>query len=89
MNNNVFYKTRICKQFANNHFCPYGYRCQYMHNLTDTVGQKKVFMDKIASILIGNDNLSLEGVLDSLSANSNTTSLFQRLRGEDKGSVRI
>ena len=60
-----------------------------MHNLTDTVGQKKVFMDKIASILIGNDNLSLTSVLDSLSANSNTTSLFQRLRGEDKGSVRI
>ncbi len=89
MNNNVFYKTRVCKQFSYNNFCPYGYRCQYLHNSNDKAGQRRVFLDKVVSILTGNQNLSLESVLESISANTTRLNLFRQICGEEEGLVRI
>lgn len=31
----VKYKTRLCKQYHSNLYCPYGIRCQFLHNTTD------------------------------------------------------
>ena len=31
----VFYKTKLCKQFFSEGYCPYGQRCQFSHRKKD------------------------------------------------------
>lgn len=32
----VLYKTKLCKKFAANGYCPYGMRCQFIHDVSET-----------------------------------------------------
>lgn len=29
------YKTKLCKKFAANGYCPYGVRCQFIHEVSE------------------------------------------------------
>ena len=31
----VLYKTKLCKKFSANGYCPYGMRCQFIHEFND------------------------------------------------------
>ena len=33
------YKTKFCKKFAANGYCPYGVRCQFIHQLSEVSPQ--------------------------------------------------
>ena len=37
------YKTKLCKKYSANGYCPYGMRCQFIHDLSEAqpVEQKK------------------------------------------------
>lgn len=41
---NINYKTRPCKQYFLAGYCPYGYRCQYLHNETKFVAEFRSFL---------------------------------------------
>lgn len=41
---NVNYKTRPCKQYFLVGYCPYGYRCQYLHTETKFVEEFRSFL---------------------------------------------
>lgn len=30
------YKTKLCKKYSTNGYCPYGMRCQFIHDLSET-----------------------------------------------------
>lgn len=32
----VLYKTKLCKKYSANGYCPYGMRCQFIHDITET-----------------------------------------------------
>jgi hypothetical protein len=32
----VLYKTKLCKKYATNGYCPYGMRCQFIHEMAET-----------------------------------------------------
>jgi len=36
----VLYKTKLCKKFSANGYCPYGMRCQFIHDLSETPQQR-------------------------------------------------
>ncbi len=44
MHLNVNYKTRPCKQYFIVGYCPYGYRCQYLHRETKFVEEFRSFL---------------------------------------------
>ena len=44
MHLNVNYKTRPCKQYFLVGYCPYGYRCQYLHTETKFVEEFRNFL---------------------------------------------
>lgn len=44
MHLNVNYKTRPCKQYFIVGYCPYGYRCQYLHTETKFVEEFRSFL---------------------------------------------
>ena len=44
MHLNVNYKTRPCKQYFLVGYCPYGYRCQYLHRETKFVEEFRSFL---------------------------------------------
>ena len=31
----VLYKTKLCKKFSQNGYCPYGVRCQFVHDMSE------------------------------------------------------
>ena len=31
----VLYKTKLCKKFSQNGYCPYGSRCQFVHDISE------------------------------------------------------
>ena len=31
----VLYKTKLCKKFSQNGYCPYGTRCQFVHDISE------------------------------------------------------
>jgi len=31
----VLYKTKLCKKFSTNGYCPYGMRCQFIHDVAE------------------------------------------------------
>lgn len=31
----VLYKTKLCKKYSANGYCPYGMRCQFIHEFKD------------------------------------------------------
>ena len=31
----VLYKTKLCKKFSTNGYCPYGMRCQFIHDVSE------------------------------------------------------
>ena len=31
----VLYKTKLCKKYSTNGYCPYGMRCQFIHDLNE------------------------------------------------------
>ena len=35
------YKTKMCKKFQTNGYCPYGQRCMFMHGVTDSITGRK------------------------------------------------
>lgn len=38
----VLYKTKLCKKYSTNGYCPYGMRCQFIHEFEDpNLKQKK------------------------------------------------
>lgn len=41
---NINYKTRPCKQYFLKGYCPYGYRCQYLHSETIFVEEFRPFL---------------------------------------------
>ena len=38
------YKTRPCRQFFLKGYCPYGYRCQYLHSETKLIEEFRSFL---------------------------------------------
>lgn len=34
----VLYKTKVCKKYSMNGYCPYGVRCQFIHDTTENPG---------------------------------------------------
>jgi hypothetical protein len=30
------YKTKLCKKYSTNGYCPYGMRCQFIHDISET-----------------------------------------------------
>jgi cobalamin biosynthesis Co2+ chelatase CbiK len=32
----VLYKTKLCKKYSTNGYCPYGMRCQFIHEFSET-----------------------------------------------------
>ena len=32
----VLYKTKLCKKYSANGYCPYGMRCQFIHDISET-----------------------------------------------------
>lgn len=32
----ILYKTKLCKKYSTNGYCPYGMRCQFIHEMTET-----------------------------------------------------
>jgi hypothetical protein len=31
----VLYKTKLCKKYSTNGYCPYGMKCQFIHDLKE------------------------------------------------------
>jgi hypothetical protein len=31
----VLYKTKLCKKYSTNGYCPYGMKCQFIHDLNE------------------------------------------------------
>lgn len=36
----VLYKTKLCKKYSTNGYCPYGMRCQFIHEFNDPNAKK-------------------------------------------------
>lgn len=60
---NLHYRTKLCKQFLDNHFCPYGYRCQYLHNAEYYTHQLNSYQDKLIVWIEKNPNLQMNEIL--------------------------
>jgi len=35
----ILYKTKLCKKFSTNGYCPYGMRCQFIHEVAEMNSQ--------------------------------------------------
>lgn len=53
---NTRYRTRPCKQFIEDGFCSYGYRCQYLHN----IGQYKISQNNFEDMIMTEINTATE-----------------------------
>jgi butyrate response factor 1 len=38
----VLYKTKLCKKYSTNGYCPYGMRCQFIHDLGEAAPVQEV-----------------------------------------------
>jgi butyrate response factor 1 len=36
----VLYKTKLCKKYSTNGYCPYGMRCQFIHDMGEAPQQE-------------------------------------------------
>lgn len=63
MHINLHYKSKICKQFFENGFCPYGTRCQYLHNSQSYQQICKTYVEKLNVWIEKNPKLTIERIL--------------------------
>ena len=38
----VLFKTKLCKKYSTNGYCPYGIRCQFIHDISEACPEVKV-----------------------------------------------
>lgn len=53
----ILYKTKMCKKYSTNGYCPYGMRCQFIHNVAETnhqgiAVQKQQEVKKVETTLV-------------------------------------
>jgi len=77
---NLHYRTKLCKQFNDNHFCPYGYRCQYLHNDSLYSDQLEAYTDKLTVWVETNPRLDFSKILNKTFKYSKRLSVFQNLQ---------
>jgi hypothetical protein len=61
----VLYKTKLCKKYSTNGYCPYGMRCQFIHDVSE-MNQKAQPNNKVQVLE------STPAQKDTLNVNSNS-----------------
>ena len=83
---NLHYRTKLCKQFSESHFCPYGQRCQYLHNDSLYGDQLDAYVDKLTVWVDNNPRLEFGRILNKTFKYSCRLPLLQRMSAGADGS---
>jgi hypothetical protein len=59
---NPHYKSKKCDQFFTKGFCPYGSRCQYLHNENSYVHILNAYVEKLLVWRERNPQLDMEAI---------------------------